>query len=220
MAQPLASPPELLTPLIGSRAALRRHLDAAVNAVPGARSASPNWGYMDRDVPRAEGHGFHSYGLDARQFLRDLQGAEEGNLLDVEVHDTGRLSLFCGGASFTYQDRQYVNDATVVLLTRCLLTLAGQLAAQGGYAGRWLLAIGITDLARKQPGSAAGSLRMGSRYPPYSASSYLQGTEAVTVELLQRPGAVTRRLVGRLLRALDVGQDQEHQQRLADAADT
>ncbi len=217
VAQPLASPPDLLTPLIGTPA-LRSQVHAAADKVPGANSVSPNWGYMQYDVPRAEGHGFHSYGLDARQFLRELEGAEEANLLDVEVHDNGRLSLFCGGASFTRQDRQYVDDVAVVVLTRCLVTLAGQLAAERGYAGRWLLAIGITDLSRQQSSSAAGgSVRTASRFPPYSADSYLKDTEAVTVEMLQRPGAVTRRLVGRLLRALGIDRDQEHEQRLADA---
>ncbi len=92
-------------------------------------------------------------------------------------------------------------------------------AAESEYAGRWLLAIGVIDLTRKQSGSAAGSHGSGSRYPLFRADSYLHDAGAVTVELLQRPGAVPRSLPDWRLRALSTDQDPEHEQRLADAAD-
>lgn len=215
VAQPLASPPELLTPLIGSP-----ELSQLVGAVPTpmARSgrALPDWSFLDHhNEPRAHGSGFHSRGLSARQFRPELDYAEKG-LLDLEIHDDGRLSLFCGRGSDVHQGHTYVNDDGIVALTRSLITLAGQLAADRGYAGRWLLAVGVTDLTGKAAESALASQVMGGGHSRYSADSYIQGTEALTVELLDRPGAVTRRLVGRLLRALGKDTDPGHQQRLAD----
>jgi hypothetical protein len=107
--------------------------------------------------------------------------------------------LFCGRASAFRQEWQYVNDTVVVVLTRSLVTLAGQLGATAGYAGRWLLAVGVDELSGKL---SASGFHLGRGYAPFSATTYVQGTEAGTTELLEQPGAVTRRLVGRLLRAL------------------
>lgn len=109
------------------------------------------------------------------------------------------MILFCGRASAFRQEWQYVNDTVVVVLTRSLVTLAGQLGATAGYAGRWLLAVGVDELSGKL---SASGFHLGRGYAPFSATTYVQGTEAGTTELLEQPGAVTRRLVGRLLRAL------------------
>lgn len=201
VAQPVASPPELLTALIGTPR-LHELVRRVPAAVPGADSFSPNWGYLQRHESRAQGDGHSSYGMLGRRFLPDLQDAREGGLLDVEVHDNGQVALFCGRASDTIRNEQHVVDAVAVGLTRCVISLAGELGATAGYAGRWLIAVGISDLAGKYSSSAVNTVRLGVLYSAYSADVYVQGTEAVTSELLNQPGAVTRRLVGRLLRAL------------------
>lgn len=215
VAQPLASPPDLLTPLIGSRE-LSALISGVPDRVPGSGNFSPHWGHLaTHNEPRAQGSGFRSYGMLGRRFLPDLQDAQEGALLDVEVHDNGQVTLFCGRASDKLGDEQHVLDAAVVGLTRCITTLAGELGATAGYAGRWLLAVGVTDLAGKYTSSAVNTIRLGRSYSPFSADTYIDGTEAMTSELLNQPGAVTRRLVARLLRALgnDAG---VHDQALAD----
>jgi hypothetical protein len=198
VAQPLASPPDLLTSLIGTRelSELVSQVGSLVRQV-----GEPNWQYLQtHNEPRAEGAGFRSYGMLGRRFLPELQNAHEYTLLDVEVHDNGQVTLFCGRASDVTNDTQYVTDALVVTLARCAVTLAGQLGARAGYAGRWLLAVGVDDLHGKSSSSAISVF--GRSYPPFSADRYIQGTEAVTRELLERPGQVTRRLLSRLLRAL------------------
>lgn len=219
VAQPFASPPDLLTSLIGTLS-LNELVQAVPNNVPGANHASPNWQYLSNyGEPRAEGSGFCSYALSGRRFLSDLDGAKEGNLLDVEVQDSGRVTLFCGRASDSASGNQHVVEAGIVTLTRSLVTLAGQLGATMGYGGRWLLAVGISDLSGKLSAAAVG-FSLGRDYPPFSADAYVQGTEAGTIELLEQPGAVTRRLVSRLLRGLGNQQNYLLGHLLADTAAT
>jgi hypothetical protein len=103
VAQPLASPPDLVTHLIGSPA-LSQVVTAVPDLFPPANAASPGWQYLaTKNEPRAAGSGFCSYGLSGRQFLPQLEDAKEGGLLDVEVQDDGRVSLFCGRASHVRQ---------------------------------------------------------------------------------------------------------------------
>jgi len=200
----------------------RELVQAVPNNVPGMNHASPNWQYLSNyGEPREEGSGFCSYALSGRRFLSDLDGAKEGNLLDVEVQDSGRVTLFCGRASDSASGNQHVVEAGTIddLLTRSLVTLAGKLGATTGYGGRWLLAVGISDLSGKLSAAAVG-FSLGRDYPPFSADAYVQGTEAGTTELLEQPGAVTRRLVNRLLRGLGNHQNYLLGHLLADTAAT
>lgn len=219
VAQPVASPPDLVTDLIGSP-----DLDQMVVAVPAGcpaagNAAAPSWSTLTfRAEPRAMGSGFSSHGLVARQFQPELAAATEKTLLDVEIQDDGRVSLFCGRGSNIRGDSQYVADAAVVSLTRAVVTFAGRLGARTGYAGRWTLAIGVDDLTGKVSSAALNTIRLGPDYSPFTAESYVRGTEAVTVELLDQPGAVTRRLTDRLLRALGRSQDQNINKLLTDLA--
>lgn len=204
IAQPLTSPPDLLTDLLGTPA-LTELVGRVGPRVPSAHKYPPNWGsFQGFQEPRADGVGFSSFGLRGRRFQPEIEGAREEGLLDLEVTDAGKLTLFCGRASAARLDRQYVFEPLVVVLTRCLVTLAGMLGGQAGYAGRWLLAVGMTDLAGKRSSIASADPFGGSHLAPFSANHYVQGTEAVTAELLERPGTITRRLAGRLLRALGV----------------
>ena len=153
--------------------------------------------------------------LDAGATSLDVRFKNNG-LDSIEVQDNGRLTLFCGRASDGASGAQHVVEPTIVALTRCLVTLAGQLGATAGYGGRWLLAAGINDLSGKLSSSAIG-FSIGRAYPPFSAHAYVQGTEAGTVELLEQSGAVTGRLVGRLLRGLGSQQNYQYGHLLSDS---
>lgn len=201
VARPLASPPDLLTHLIGTH--VLTQLVGAAGQTPGANYASPGWNYLNhQNEPRAYGIGFHSYGLLGRRFLPELEDASEEGLLDLEVQDDGTLILFCGRAAARRHDHHFVIERAIIALTRCLITLAGGVGATSGYAGRWLLALGVSDLVGRYSSSSVDRMVLGRGSAPYSAATYVQGTEASTVELLQRPGAVTTRLAQRLLRGL------------------
>lgn len=207
VAEPLASPPDLLTSLLGTPA-LSETIKQTVRQVPYAEAYPPNLGSFHRyNEPRAEGAGFASYGLVGRQFAADMQNAQEDDLLDLEISDTGRVSLFCGRATRNSENGALVLEPLIVILTRCVLTLAGELGAAHGYGGRWLLVVGVTDLLGKSS-SKAVTWGGGPMLPPFSAAAYTQGTEAVTAELMSRPGPVTDRLTRRLLRALGTDQGQ------------
>lgn len=202
VAHPLASPPDLLTHLIGTNELADKVAYVGAH-VPGAQQFEPQWEYARRREPRGKGMGFTSHGLLGRRYMNGLDGAEEKYLLDVEIHDDGTVTLFSGRGTDVYrregENIPVVVDIGAVVLTRSVATVAGELGAKTGYAGQWMLAIGITETAGTYTSSIIG--RFGD-HAPYSEDSYIQGTEAGTAELLTQPGAVTTRLVGRLLRGL------------------
>jgi len=86
---------------------------------------------------------------------------------------------------------------------------------RAGYAGRWLLAVGVTGLSGK-PSAMWRQVSADPLVARHDSDIYIQRTEAVTAELRDRPGTVTRRLVGRLLRTLQTDKGQ-HDSSLADA---
>ena len=202
VAEPLASPPDLLDPLLGTS-----NLNSLVQRVPQlgqGYATSPSWQSLSSDEPRAAGWGWHSFDLPGRIVNAD---AREKRLLDLEVSDDGRVALFAGRGSDSAAGQSFILERVALSLTRNVLTLAAQLGASSGYAGRWLLAVGLTDLAGKQASRATDGGFYRDEFPRFSAPDYVQGTEANTRELLDQPGAVTRRLLRRLLRALGVEQD-------------
>lgn len=200
--RPLSSPPDLLTHLIANG-----QVEAKVTGpgfgVPGAKQCRPNWDYLAKAEPRARGIGLTSHGVFGRRLDTALDNGREEAVLDVEVSDDGTVTLFSGGGSESRtaagQQWSTINETGVVVLTRSAVTIAGQLGATAGYAGRWLLAVGLTDTAGK---SAAIAVPGYGNWVPFSDVSYVQGTEATTAELLSRPGAVTTRLLHRMLRGL------------------
>ena len=219
VAEPLASPPDLLTEMIGT-SRLTDLVGAVPARVPRSMQVRPNWDYLARfNEPRADGAGFASYGVFGRQLMVGMPDAEEQNVLDLEVSDAGRITLFAGGGSAlpanAKADVQVLREAAALVLARQVVVLAGDIGATTGYAGRWMLALGISDTLGKVSSDGETALVMGRLTVPFSASQYVQGTEAVTVELRERPGAVTRRLATRLIRGLGVGNGQ-HDRLLAD----
>jgi len=185
----------------------------------GGVDAPAKWQHLRNIEPRAEGRGFHTDGLRGRVHVNGL----EDGLLDIEVQDNGRVTLF--GVPFNIgregpaPDKRYVCEPEIVGLTRALVLLAADLGSTVGYGGRWLLAIGVDDLHGKQSSTAYRDPSGRLNPTRFSATTYVQGTEAVTVELLTCPGAVTQRLVGRLLRALGSEQFHPHKQLLTDHPD-
>lgn len=208
VAQPLASPPDLLGELMDRP----EELGKVVRETP---SLMPQWWHtLLFSQPRANGYGFHSNFLSGRQLATD-GGAGEVNVLDLEIDENGRIALLYGGASIhdnaAISGGRYVNEINVVTLTRAVVSVAGRLAGSAGYGGSWLLAVGISDLRGKVSFSAWREDKekttwtkpaASTIWPPFSATYYVQGTEAMTVELLDQPGTISRRLLRRLLRAI------------------
>ena len=200
VAKPLASPADLLTPLVEKPHRLLEEIRKINRAIPDSSAFTPNLDYAAVVEPRPQGAGLHTQEIVARRF-RPESGGSEYQQIDLEVADDGTLILFFGGASTPGNAGEYLQTEAVVGLTRGLVAIAGGLGAQAGYAGRWLLAMGLTNMQGRLAGAAYGSISF--RPLPYSERNYVQATEAVTAELLSRPGAVTSRLVRRVLRALN-----------------
>lgn len=219
VAEPLASPPDLLTDWIGN-SRLTDLVGSVPARVPRAREVPPSWDYFSKfNEPRAEGAGFASYGVFGRQLMIDMPQAEERGVLDLEISDSGRITLFAGGGSAVPRhvqgDLQVLRESAALVLARQVVVLAGDIGVATGYAGRWMLTLGISDTFGKFSSAGETALVMGRLTVPFSAPQYVQGTEAVTVELRDRPGAVTGRLMKRLLRGLGVG-DGQHDHLLAE----
>ncbi len=210
VAQPLASPPDLLTNLLSDDERLRVLIAEVAERTGGT---NPNWTYLDRVATRDAGKAVASTFFLPGRLLRP--DAREASLLEIELSDNGRLALFCGrGTDGDNPGEQYVLDGLVVTLTRALTALAGVVGADQGYAGRWLLVVGVTGLSGK-PSSMWRQLSADPLVARHDSDIYIQSTEAVTAELRDRPGTVTRRLVGRLLRTLQTDKGQ-HDSSLAD----
>jgi len=199
VAQPLASPPDLATALIGSN-----ELSEVVSSVTSrvTHQTEVNWGYLLHRQARANGAGFGSYGMLGRQFRPGFPDVREADVLDLEVDDDGRLALFAGGitrsgrAVLADSDLMMIRDQMVTELTNSFVTFAGLLGARTGYAGGWLLAVGLTGLNGKTSARANGSTIF---LPLYSADRYVKGTEvrdARRCRLVCRSRRVSRRRGG------------------------
>jgi hypothetical protein len=203
VAQPLSSPPGLLTALIGSTD-LSNLVRGITSLVP--PHSSPNWTYLADREPRVNGDKFRSYGMIGRQYRPGFPDLKESGVMDLEVDDDGRLVLFAGGitrpgkAAFADQADLMILDGMVADLAKSVLALAGLLGSRTGYPGRWLLALGLTGLKGKMSFQAVNRTGV---LPVFSADRYTKGTEAVTAELLERPADVAeQRLLWWLRRAL------------------
>lgn len=200
VARPLAAPPDLLTETIERRevGVLVRYIASRLNS-----PASPDWNHLGSGEPRAQGWGLQSRLLPGRRIDPDDERAEK-YMVDLEIGDDGSLTLVCGrGSDYTNPTKdQFILDSVAAVFTRGVVDLAAHIGRDHGYGGRWLLAVGLTDLAGKYTSDALAVARIGSSYVPFSADRYIESTEAVTSELLAQPGSVTRRLIRRLMRGL------------------
>lgn len=97
-------------------------------------------------------------------------------------------------------------DVAVPLLTRRVVNVVAAAAEHGGYLGSWTFALAVTGIAGLAPHSTHQSFRSEHERFDRHVDEYRQSTTATLPELQQSPGAVTGRLVNRLLRALGVDQ--------------
>ncbi|MCM4083897.1 AlbA family DNA-binding domain-containing protein [Paractinoplanes hotanensis] len=196
VAKPRVSRPDLLTSAIEDRS-IGQLVHALARRLPG--NAVPNWQHASHSTQRAEGAAWHSGGLPSRQYRpREFSEEPEDQLIDLEVQDDGTVALFCGKGTFIRRDHSALNDYGIVLFSRGVVELAGDIGREYRYGGQWLLATGVT----RTRGLPASSTHFQGYSPMFNAEQYLRSTEAVTSELCSRPGAVTKRLVDRLMRGL------------------
>ncbi len=125
----------------------------------------------------------------------------ETRLLDLEVNEDGGLRLFCGRASDTMRNVEYVIDGLVIGLTKRIVLVAETIATTTGWLGSWDFGAAVTGLRGRT------SLRLaqhGQDYlaAPFSEDGYQETVRATYERVVKDPDAIVADLTGRLNRAL------------------
>jgi len=215
IAQPVGAPTDLLERVIGGAGPKGWHefLHGQVRGGSAGRPLSDPW---SPDLPgtgdptrRADGWSLRSAGMTAG---RDVEVAGrrdaltggidlETRLLDLEVNEDGGLRLFCGGASQSMRNVDYVIDSLVIGLTKRLVLVAETIANAAGWLGSWDFGVAVPGLRGRT------SLRLaqhGQDYlaAPFSEEEYRETVRATYERVVKDPDSIVADLTGRLNRAL------------------
>jgi hypothetical protein len=211
VAQPLTAPSGAGRMLVSKSqqvtSALVREVDQFVP--DDLRGAAPTLGHLSQFSRRAQGVAWSSYetsgpGRTLRAH-RDSEPPDEEAMLDVELREDGGLRLLLGRLTAVWGhssqgQADVVFDALAVAYALRLALWAAAIGDAIGYRGSWLLGVHGTDL--RGAGSFHHRQSLGGWTHPFDAEDYREVTTATRLELLQQPGSVAERLVGRLTRAL------------------
>lgn len=216
VAQPAAGRRDLLLGITGApgwntrlaRLIERAHQGSELNEVLG------NWGGFSPDLSdahqghrRAGGVARSSANLgDGRQYAPSGHHGDE-HVIELQVFENGGLRLFLTRFSDTIgtpdRPEQELFPVAAVLLTRRMLEILRLLAEDSGYFGNWSLAVGASRLRGRRCYRSGESQMSFAANPRYSEDVYQEAAGATLAELTSAPGAVTRRLLGPLLRSLN-----------------
>jgi hypothetical protein len=125
----------------------------------------------------------------------------ETRLLDLEVNEDGGLRLFCGGASKTMRNVDYVIDSLVIGLTKRMVLVAETIAGTTDWLGSWDFGVAVTGLRGRTSWRLAQHAQ-GYLAAPYSKGEYRQTVRATHERIVKDPDAIVADLTGRLNRAL------------------
>lgn len=126
----------------------------------------------------------------------------ETGALEIELAEDGTLRVFTGRLSDELRGAEYLLIHTVPVLVRRVVHIARAVSEHAGYLGPWMFGVAATRIGGLTAISNEMSFRS-DRPLPQDARDYRQVATASAAELQQTPGAVTGRLVNRLLRAVD-----------------
>jgi hypothetical protein len=199
---------------------LSRRSDGAFSWEPAPRN------YADTRSVRSNGAALCSYALSGRgRTLLPRTGNlpnDSGTLLDVEIREDGGVRVLVGRV--TDRLRQNPNDhglsildALAVAYARRIVDWAAAIGEATGWLGSWILGFHGDRLR----GLSSAVFRQGmflDSGPAFDEDSYREITVASHLEMLQRPGAVAKNLVGRLTDSL--GTTAKFEKELADVPDS
>jgi hypothetical protein len=215
IAQPVGAPTDLLQRVIGGAGPKGWHdfLHGQVRSGTAGRPLSDPW---SPDLPgigdptrRADGWSLRSAGMTAGRdaeasggFNALVSGVDlETRLLDLEVNEDGGLRLFCGGASKTMRNVDYVIDSLVIGLTKRIVLVAETIAGTTDWLGSWDFGVAVTGLRGRTSWRLAQHAQ-GYLAAPYSKGEYRQTVRATHERIVKDPDAIVADLTGRLNRAL------------------
>lgn len=184
-------------------------LGQADKMAPALRSATQFAG-------RANGAALSTYGIGAdRTPLPDERtGLVNEDFVEIEFSDAGAIRIVLGRLSDRLPDdpcqQQWVFEGGAVIYVRRLLGVLLHLSTEVGYLGTWHLGVGATGLR----GLTSYDNRYGYGDHRFETSTYTRTASVTYADLEQRPGNVTRQLLGGFLRNL--GTEGRYQKELAD----
>jgi hypothetical protein len=215
IAQPVGARADLLERVIGGAGPKGWHdfLHGQVRSGSAGQPLSDPW---SPDLPaigdptrRARGWALRSAGMTAGRDVQVPGGLNalvsgvdaENRLLDLEINEDGGLRLFCGRASDTLRNVDYVIDGLVIGLTKRLVLVAETIANAAGWLGSWDFGVAVTGLRGRT------SLRLaqhGQDYlaAPFSEEEYRETVRATYERVVKDPDSIVADLTGRLNRAL------------------
>lgn len=166
---------------------------------------SPSLREANRFARRMDGAAFTDGGIDDDRTMDVSQRWRESSI-ELEMTDEGTIRLLNTRFSDARDD-----DASVLfelmlpVLARQVVDIAGKVSEHAGYGGQWHFAVvadGIAGLPAHLSGRhfGRGGVRLGVDRDEYEASA-----SAATAEVLGAPWEVARRLSGRFVRSLGVG---------------
>lgn len=210
VAQPQAGRPDMLVGLTGavdwnSRLAglIERGHSNELNQLLKETDAAPTLRDAGNGSRRARGVARTSSNLGEGRVFAPASSYAPDDAIELQVFEDGGLRLFSsrfsdeiGGSN----NEHVILDAAAAGLTRRFLAIVIAASEEAGYAGNWSLAIGATGLKGLRA-YTQGWMSYGTT-SRYDSDDYRQATAASWAELAAAPGAVTRRLIGPLLRSL------------------
>ncbi|WP_329583530.1 AlbA family DNA-binding domain-containing protein [Streptomyces sp. NBC_01361] len=216
VAQPTAGRRDLLLDLTGAldwntrlaRLIERAHQNPGLNAILREWAFSPDLTDAHQGHRRAGGVARSSANLgDGREHTPTGRRGDE-DVIELRVFENGGLRLYLSRFSDSPgspdQPEQELFPAAAVVLTRRLLDILRLVAEDAGYFGNWSLAVGANRLKGRR-GYLSPSIWMSlGANPRYSEDIYQEATGATLAELNSAAGAVTLRLLGPLLRSLNM----------------
>jgi hypothetical protein len=213
IAQPVGTRRDLLERVVGGSGPRGWHdfLHGQVRSGSAGRPLTPGW---SPDLPgtgdptrRAPGWSLRSAGMTAGRDV-EVSGPDlrhrvdtERNLLDLEVNEDGGLRLFCGRASDTVRNVEYVIDSLVIGLTKRLVLIAETVAATTDWLGSWDFGVAVTGLRGLTSSHLA---QHGQEWlaAPYSEDEYRETIRATYERVVKDPDSIVADLTGQLNRGL------------------
>lgn len=216
VAQPTAGRRDMCLPITGARDwNIRLHtLIQQTRTSPRTQAAlsgmgfNPDLSYATQGHRRARGVALSSAGLGPGRAYTPEGRASDESVVELQLFEDGSLRLLMTRLSFGTSEpyslpgdeEQVLFDAAPVVLTRQILELLLRISDEVGYHGNWSVAVGATRLRGRRRWSGRSVFASNHRY---SADTYEESTGTTLAELNEAQGAVTRRLLGPLLRSLD-----------------